>query len=576
VILGTMKSMRITSTTLLLFASLLLLLSPGAKAAPVPAPIDCPAPVAKADLPDLVGAEDLVGYTVVSGTTPVPFSVDVLGVEDNAWEPDDQILIARGSGPAIDAAGGAIASGMSGSPIYTADGRLVGALAYGFSMGPNDIMGITPAYAMYGDNPPVVPASAPQSNDRSLVSARMEPLPTPMVVSGLRSGKISEGLNELAAKSNIQLIAERSGASSARSSLDSPGLEAAGVLAGSLAKGRTSLTGIGTVTTVCGDRFLGFGHPFLGDPNSRGIVSDGQILTMVNDPTLGSYKYGVAGETVGLMDIDNTYAIGGSIGGPVPTIPVTGKVYKRGTTESPAVLTEIADMPINNRGFAQEFIPFAAATAVVNESYKLDDNFYSLTTTRGLWTIKGQAKDKKFSWTRSDVWSGGEETAAVALMDDLDALIAVGSFWSNQELEINSVSVNLEQSAGEQYLAVKDLAIRQPGQKAWSPVVDRKAVLDGQSDRFSVRLRMFNTATGKTITKTASMKLRDGASRAKIRFAQGYGNPYGARTISGALQELKKSNNSRLLIKSKKASGTAFFDYNFPVVEGVSFRVKQG
>ena len=45
--------------------------------------------------------------------------------------------------PEIDSIGG-IWEGMSGSPVYAADGSLIGAVAYTLSFGPTPIAGITP------------------------------------------------------------------------------------------------------------------------------------------------------------------------------------------------------------------------------------------------------------------------------------------------------------------------------------------------------------------------------------------------------------------------------------------------
>jgi hypothetical protein len=53
------------------------------------------------------------------------------------------LIVVYTSGPVIDAGGGRISAGMWGSPVYADDGKLVGAIAYGFSVGP--IGGVTPA-----------------------------------------------------------------------------------------------------------------------------------------------------------------------------------------------------------------------------------------------------------------------------------------------------------------------------------------------------------------------------------------------------------------------------------------------
>ena len=57
--------------------------------------------------------------------------------------PDVDMVMMRLTSPEIDRVGG-IWQGMSGSPVYAADGRLIGAVAYGLSWGPSPVAGVTP------------------------------------------------------------------------------------------------------------------------------------------------------------------------------------------------------------------------------------------------------------------------------------------------------------------------------------------------------------------------------------------------------------------------------------------------
>ena len=87
------------------------------------------------------------GLTVSRGTEPEEFTGTVLGVLTDGISPGVDMIIADLDSPAIDAAGG-IWQGMSGSPVYAEDGRLLGAVSYGLSYGPSPIAGITPFEAM--------------------------------------------------------------------------------------------------------------------------------------------------------------------------------------------------------------------------------------------------------------------------------------------------------------------------------------------------------------------------------------------------------------------------------------------
>ena len=82
-----------------------------------------------------------VGKTVFQGTRIDTFSVEVLDVVPGALGPGQDMILARLSGGPLAESG--IIQGMSGSPVYI-DGRLLGAVAYGWSFTKIPIGFITP------------------------------------------------------------------------------------------------------------------------------------------------------------------------------------------------------------------------------------------------------------------------------------------------------------------------------------------------------------------------------------------------------------------------------------------------
>src|SRR5688572_12561982 len=110
----------------------------------VPADPACPDafPVA-----DLAKGQPVDGLTVSSGNVPDVFAGEVLGVVDDGIAPDLDMIAVRLTSTEIDRVGG-IWAGMSGSPVYAADGRLIGAVAYGLAFGPSPVAGVTPAEEM--------------------------------------------------------------------------------------------------------------------------------------------------------------------------------------------------------------------------------------------------------------------------------------------------------------------------------------------------------------------------------------------------------------------------------------------
>jgi hypothetical protein len=93
------------------------------------------------------------GYavTVFSGSDTDRFEIEVIDVVRD-YQPKQDAILFRSSDPRLIHSG--IVGGMSGSPIYI-DGKLVGALAYGYRFNKDPIGGITPIKNMLavGDLP---------------------------------------------------------------------------------------------------------------------------------------------------------------------------------------------------------------------------------------------------------------------------------------------------------------------------------------------------------------------------------------------------------------------------------------
>jgi hypothetical protein len=163
---------------------------------------------------DLTDGMPVTGLTVEKGTAAEPFTGAVVGVVDDGIATGVDMIVIETDSPAIERAGG-IWAGMSGSPVYTEDGELIGAVAYGFSWAPSPIAGVTPAADMYKvlqrqGTPGFEPKSEVElpadirdklvkssAATRAQATAGMRRLPLPMSVSGLgdhRLGAFSQRL----------------------------------------------------------------------------------------------------------------------------------------------------------------------------------------------------------------------------------------------------------------------------------------------------------------------------------------------------------------------------------------------
>ena len=85
-----------------------------------------------------------IGRTVFHGTTIEEFDVEILGVLKNAAPKQDMVLARLSGGPLAQTG---VMQGMSGSPVYI-DGRLLGAVAFGFASSMEPIAGIQPISQM--------------------------------------------------------------------------------------------------------------------------------------------------------------------------------------------------------------------------------------------------------------------------------------------------------------------------------------------------------------------------------------------------------------------------------------------
>jgi hypothetical protein len=300
-------------------AAAALLWSGAALAAP-PAP--CATVMPKADV---TAGMTGTGWTVVHGTVPETFDVEVLGVAPNLMSPGHDVIIAKVTGPLIDAAGGGIWAGISGSPVYVG-GELIGAVALSFSQGPSEIAGLTPAEDMLTvGGYPVAAARAPArvqlsrtmrariarstGSPLASVGGTLVRLKLPVSVSGLGLGRF-EKVDRLLARRHVAAVTyPGSSASIGATAVGVDSLVPGGNFSAALSYGDVTLAAIGTTTYVCDGTALAFGHPFLQTGRSTLGAGDADAIAVVTDPTLSPFKLANAGGPLGRLDQDRSAAV---------------------------------------------------------------------------------------------------------------------------------------------------------------------------------------------------------------------------------------------------------------------------
>jgi len=103
------------------------------------------APVEIFPIEDVVPGLKGYGLTTFSGTEPERFEFEVLAKMDG-WGPQSSVILIRTKHPVLEETGSV--AGTSGSPLYI-DGKLLGAIAYGFPYCKIPLAGVTPAAEMF-------------------------------------------------------------------------------------------------------------------------------------------------------------------------------------------------------------------------------------------------------------------------------------------------------------------------------------------------------------------------------------------------------------------------------------------
>jgi hypothetical protein len=299
------------------------------------------------------------GYTLSDlgdGAGVQRFDVEIVGVL-RSYAPKQDLILARIHSEAIAKTG--IIAGMSGSPVYV-DGKLVGALAYGWPFSREPICGITPIQSMLDIRkaPPSAPVPiggaatraggfitsfrdrdftgalealiAPLKREQT--AAGMSMLPLPVSFSGsLAPGGLFDRMTEAAGWLAAPSGASAPSAAGASTNVSAPAgetgpemdrLEPGSAVAAVLLSGDMVLSATGTVTWVDGNSILAFGHPFLSMGPVDMPMARAEVLTVL--PSLyRSFKFSSTGARLGSVSQDRSTGILGSFGKPPTMVPVT-------------------------------------------------------------------------------------------------------------------------------------------------------------------------------------------------------------------------------------------------------------
>lgn len=296
-----------------------------------------------------------IGYTVFSGSEPKKFELEILGVLTGFPNPGQNAVLSKLLGEELNHTG--VFQGMSGSPVYI-DGKLLGAVAFGYQFAKDPIAGITPIkemLAVFEQKQTEKKSDQPRSVSFSEISFNADSREYKEFVESL-SGKSNVAVQSVASPGNAQVLmpiatplsitgvapevvarfaplfqswgfTPVAGVSGAAQMGQLKKANAETLKPGSniivpLVRGDYSLSAAGTVTYRDGDRIYAFGHPFLSLGVSEFPMHEGEVVTVMSSQAT-SFKLSFPTEMVGTISGDRSTGIYGELGKTPKMIPVT-------------------------------------------------------------------------------------------------------------------------------------------------------------------------------------------------------------------------------------------------------------
>lgn len=447
---------------------------------------------------DLQPGDSVTGLTVSQGTIPDGFTGEVLGVlKSGVWSGRDLVL-AKLDSPAIEEAG--IWSGMSGSPVYAEDGRLIGAVAYTMSGSFTSIAGITPFEYMddhLGSGAGAARSGAPKKHvevdkkSAKLLAASgevtvaqasrgLDRLPMPMSVSGVSQARL-DGLKPKDQKKRAYLRKDARAAGAGTgggASIDT--VAAGGNLAALLSHGDVSLAGVGTATSVCNGRVVGFGHPWLlAGPVSYGLAAADAVVVQP-DPVWSSFKVANVGELGGTITDDRVAGVAGDFDGAPEGTVLTSEV-RYGDAER----TGRTDV------FLSDALAEVGLYGVVGNHDVVMDRYGAGSETQSLRITGTDEAGKPFTIDYADRFASDYDISAEVGFTIADALWVLSSIPDVEVAAVTSKADVSDESRG--YRVTK---VEQKVDGSWVKVKRRITVKAGSDLKFRV------TLTSKDKTRT--------------------------------------------------------------------------
>ena len=402
-----------------------------------PSPPDNPQVIPMSEITE--GMEG-VGYTVIHGTNVEPFKVKVISVLRKMWHGSDAILIEL-EGLNLEHSG--TVAGMSGSPIYF-DGKIAGALAFGWNYAKDPIAGVTPIeemYKLYND-----------TNASKVASISKNSLQTPLMFSGFNGDSFLEYSDKFKKMGFYPMQAGGSISDINQSGKFLFGDSVAIVLI----DGDFSIAGVGTVSHTDDEKFLLFGHSMWSKGRLRAPVSRAYINHIVAS-TASSFKIGAAySNYLGYTVYDGTFGVSG-VYGEVPEntmIPVNLQV------EDQSFLNKDFNFRVlNDPTYFSYLLSMAIYTAVTSSAGSDEDGVFSVS-----YEIETDYFEKPYKVT-DRILSYSSKDAFKTAIEQLIAPVDFFIYNNFNRVGIKSIKLSIKRSNLE-YAFLNDITLLEPKAKA--------------------------------------------------------------------------------------------------------------
>lgn len=511
------------------------------------------------------------GLTVTRGTTPDPFDAEVLGVLADGIAPGVDMILVDVDMPAVQEAG--IWAGMSGSPVYADDGRLIGAVSYGLSYGPSSIAGLTPGVDMLDlydypgglgtqraevSLPAGLRSRAAAATDATPAQLRegMAALPTPLGVS-LPASRIDELEQRLARRANFKRSSLR--LYSANRVAPAPGdvgeIVPGGNFVAALSYGDLTAAGVGTTTDVCNGTALAFGHPFAYLGRTRLSAHTADAIVIQPDPAYVSFKVANIGGVVGTVDQDRTVGVRAALGtGPDPIV-VRSRIDSTSTDRGRTGRTWI-----NRSTDVADLAPFHVLANMDRVLDKIGEGRTQLT-----WTATGSTRGgDTWKLTRRNRFASRYDASFESIFEMLDWLYAING---NRFTKATFARVQVTSTVNETFERLRLGTVRvavNGGAYRNIAALSRLRVRAGDTIRVRVPLKRYQH---QNVSRTVNLRLTVPGRLAgrSIRLGVFGGssiayetNVYGATSFGNLLTRMRRTeSNNDVVARLQRSGGNA-------------------